>query len=179
MNKYYRSAAWSFKFRIIFLSKYICDIWKDLSAKSKLSADETSLFLVAHGRNNSTSHLYEDLKKIKNWAAQWKIFFNLDTIKAQKDIFSRKIEMPFQPQLRFDNTYVNWASTEKHLDLILDTLLNFEQHFKTLSTKVSRTIGLICKLRVSPQGPFSELFYYFYPLDYGSIIYANSYNNLF
>lgn len=107
LNKYYRSAAWSFKFRIIFLSKYICDVWKDLSAKSKLSADETSLFLVAHGRNNSTSHLYEDLKKINNWAAQWKIFFNLDTIKAQKDIFSRKIEMPFQPQLRFDNTYVN------------------------------------------------------------------------
>ena len=107
LNKYYRSAAWSFKFRIIFLSKYIHDVWKDLSAKSKLSTDETSLFLVAHGRNNSTSHLNEDLKKINNWAAQWKIFFNLDTTKAQKDIFSRKIEMPFQPQLRFDNTYVN------------------------------------------------------------------------
>ena len=130
LNKYYHSPASCVKFRTIFLFNYISNASKDLSSKSKLSADEASPFLVALGINNSSSLLNEDLRKTNDFAAQWKMVFNLNPTKAQKKILSCKIKMPFHPQLRFNNTYVNinWESIYKDhfvrfflLDAILTT----------------------------------------------------------
>ena len=115
LNKYYHSPASCVKFRTIFLFNYISNASKDLSSKSKLSADEASPFLVALGINNSSSLLNEDLRKTNDFAAQWKMVFNLNPTKAQKKILSGKIKMPFHHQLRFNNTYVNvnWESIYK------------------------------------------------------------------
>ena len=44
-------------------------------------ADDTSLFSVVHDINASTIELNRDLKKIKDWAFQWKMTFNPDRSK--------------------------------------------------------------------------------------------------
>ena len=52
-------------------------------------------FPVVHDLNTSTNNLNEDLKKINDWANQWKMSFNLDPTKqAQEVIFFRKIKKP-------------------------------------------------------------------------------------
>ena len=71
---------------------YINDLSGDLSSKAKLFADDTSLFSVTHDITTSANELNNDLKKISDWAFQWKMSFNPDPSKqAQEVIFSRKL----------------------------------------------------------------------------------------
>ena len=65
----------------LFFLIYINDISKNLSPNPKLFADDTSLLRVIHNLNTSTNNLNEDLKRINDWATQWKISFNLDPTK--------------------------------------------------------------------------------------------------
>ena len=75
---------------------YINDLSDNLSFNIKLFPDDTSLFFVIHDNNVSAVELNEDLKKISNWAFQWKMSFNPDASKqAQEVIFSRNIKQTF------------------------------------------------------------------------------------
>ena len=55
---------------------YISDLPKGLSSKTKLFADDTSLFSVIHDSSTTRNDLNDDLVKIDNCAYQWKISFN-------------------------------------------------------------------------------------------------------
>ena len=68
-------------------SEHLSDV---LLTNAKLFAEDTSLFSVV--RNNTpATHFNNDLRKISNWAFQWKMSFNPDPNKqAQEVIFSRK-----------------------------------------------------------------------------------------
>ena len=57
---------------------YINDLADNLSSNVKLFADDTSLSSVIHDVHVSAGKLNEDLKKISEWAFQWKIVFNPD-----------------------------------------------------------------------------------------------------
>ena len=52
-----------------------------------LFADDTSLFSILHNMNTSTTNLNNDLNKIKNWAIQWKMNFNLDPSKQAQEVY--------------------------------------------------------------------------------------------
>ena len=60
---------------------YINDLQDGLSSNAKLFADDTSLFSVVHDINTSAIELNSDLKKINDWAFQWKMTFNPDRSK--------------------------------------------------------------------------------------------------
>ena len=69
------------------------DLSGDLSSKTKLFADNTSLFNVAHDINTSVNELNNDLKKVGNSVFQWKLSFNPDPSKQpQEVIFSQKLK---------------------------------------------------------------------------------------
>ena len=55
---------------------YISDLPKGLSSKTKLFADDTSLFSVIHDSSTTRNDLNDDLVKIDNCAYQWKMSFN-------------------------------------------------------------------------------------------------------
>ena len=66
--------------------------------------------------------------------------------------------------------------------MILDSQLSFEEHLKTIFTKVNKTIELIRKLRNSLPRPFLKAIYksFIRPhLEYGYIIYDQPFNNSF
>ena len=76
-----------------------------------------------------------DLSKIGNWAFQWKMSFNPDPNKqAQEVIFSRKIQKTYHPSIYFNNKLVKQVPSQKHLGLILDSKLNFQEHLKNIFT---------------------------------------------
>ena len=84
---------------------------------------------------------------INNWAFQWKINFNPDPTKqAYGVIFSRKTKEIYHPPLVFNNTNVSQSSSQKHLGVILDSKLIFDEHLKMISLKISKTLGLLRKL---------------------------------
>ena len=74
--------------------------------------------------------------------------FNPDPSKqAQEVFFSRKLQKISNPSIYFNNNPVEQHSSQKHLRMILDTKLNFQEHIKSLLTKVNKTIGLLRKLQ--------------------------------
>ena len=127
---------------------YTNDLADGLSSNAKIFADGTSLFFVIHNANTTAKELNNDLEKINRWAYQWKMSFNPDTSKqAQEVIFSRKAKKEYPPPLAFNNNNVSETNSQKHLRVVLDNRLSFEDHMKMLLKKVNKTIGLLRKLQ--------------------------------
>ena len=108
---------------------YINDLPNGLNSNAKLFADDTSLFSVVHNINNSANLLNSDLSKIDEWAVQWKMSYNPDPTKqAQEITFSRKISQRNHPGLMFNKSIVNVTTIHKHLGMIFNSKLSFDEH---------------------------------------------------
>ena len=114
-------------------------------------------------------------------ATEWKMNFNPDTTKqTQKVIFSRKKKV--HPLLLFNNAIVTRTSSQKHLGIILDNQLKFEDHLKIVSGKISKTIRLLRRLQnFLPRAALITIYKAFIRphLDYGDILYDQAYNMSF
>ena len=120
---------------------YTNDLADGLSSNAKLFADDTSLFSVVHNANTTAKELNNDLVKISRWAYQWKMSFNPDPSKqAQEVIFSRKTKKEYHPPLAFNNNNVSKTNSQKHLGVVLDNRLSFEDHLKVILHKENKTI---------------------------------------
>ena len=85
--------------------------------------------------------------KISNWAFQWKMLFNPDPNKQALEVcFSNKCDKEKYQPLQFNSTDVQIADSQKHLGLILDSKLNFNEHIESKITKCNKIIGLMKKL---------------------------------
>ena len=162
---------------------YINDLSDYLSATAKLFADDTSLFFIVKNVNTCASHLDCDLRKISNWAVQWKTDFNPDPSKqAQEVIFTRKIQKTCYSSIYFSNKSVKQFPSQQHLGLILDNKLNFKKHLKNILNEVNKIIGMLRKLQIIlPREPLLIIYKSFFRphVDYGDVIYYQHYNNSF
>ena len=162
---------------------YINDLTEGLTTNVKLFADDTSLFSVVHDTQISANDLNKDLKIINNWAFQWKMNFNSDPTKqAHEVIFSRKTKEIYHPPLVSNNTNVSLSSSQKHLGVILDSKLIFDEHLKMISLKISKTLGLLRKLHnLLPRSALITIYKAFVSpyLDYSDILYDQAYNMSF
>ena len=122
---------------------YVNDPSERRSTNVKLFVDDTSL------RQTSASDLNKDFETIHNWAFQWKMNFDSDLTKqAQEVIFSGKTKKKLlYPPLAFHNTNATQSIYLKHLGIILDSKLTFENHLKLVTTKTNKTIGLFHKVQ--------------------------------
>ena len=69
----------------------------------KRFADDTSIFSIVNDINVSTEEINNDLKRISEWAYQWKMMVNPDLTKlTQEVIFSRKTARPVHSQVFFN-----------------------------------------------------------------------------
>ena len=152
---------------------YISDLTEGVSSNAKFFADDTSLFYVIHDIQTSANNLNKDLQRISYWATQWKMNFNPVTTKqAQEVIFSCKSKKKkVYPSLLFNNASVTRTSSQKHLGIILDNQLKFDDHLKVVPEKISKTIRLLRKLQIFLPKAFIRSH-----LDYGDILYDQAYN---
>ena len=74
--------------------------------------------------------------------------FNPDPSKqAQEVILSRKAKKEYLPPLAFNNNNASETNSQKHVSVVLDNLLSFEDHLKLTLNKVNKTITLMRKLQ--------------------------------
>ena len=85
-----------------------------------------SLFSVVHNITDSANLLSSDLSKINEWALQWKMSFN----QAPEIIFSGKTSKRNHPGLMFNNNIVNLTTNHKHLGMVFDSKLSFDEHLR-------------------------------------------------
>ena len=162
---------------------YINDLSGDLSSKAKFFAYDTSLFSVTHDIITSANELNNDLKKISDWAFQWKISFNPDPSKqAQEVVFSGKLKNVSHPALVFNNANVSSCKSQKHFGILLDSKLTFEEHYKKLLDKTNRTIGLLRMLQsLLSRAALITIYEAFVRLhlDYSDVLYDQKFNTSF
>ena len=86
--------------------------------------------------------------------------FNPDSsMQAQEVIFSREHQKISHPSIYFNNNSIESVSSQKHLGMILDTKLNFQEHIKNILNKVNKTTGLLRKLQnILPRGSLLTIF---------------------
>ena len=141
------------------------------------------LFSVVNNIHTSATTLSQDLKAITKWAFQWKMIFNPDLSKqAQEVIFSRKIKKLLHPTLLFNHIPLNNRLFQKHLGLTLDIKLNFSEHIKSITKKISKTMGLLRKFQqILPRSTLLTIYKTFIRcwLDYPDIVYDQAYNSAF
>ena len=100
-----------------------------LKSTVKLFADNTSIFHVIEGPNTSAEILNHDLTRISEWAYIWKMSFNPDPSKqAQEMLFSNKATKTNHPNIIFNGNTVQKSANQKHLGLILDEKLTFNDN---------------------------------------------------
>ena len=103
-----------------------------------------SLFSVVNNIHTSATTLSQDLNAITSWAFQWNMIFNPDLSKQVHEvIFSRKIKKLPHPMLLFNNILLSNSLFLKRLHLILDIKSNFLEHIKSITKKISKTMGLL------------------------------------
>ena len=101
---------------------------------------------------------------------------------AQEVIFSRKLKKAPHPPLMFNSNLVNKASSQKHLGIIPDESLSFEEQLKTISVKTNKTLYLLRKLQnLLPRAALITLYKSLIRpyLDYGDIIYEQAFKSSF
>ena len=78
--------------------------------------------------------------------------FNPDPSKqGQETIFIRKTKKICHPLLCFNNSIVLQSPYQKCLGIFLYAWLTFEEYLKVITTKINKTIGLLCKLQKTLQ----------------------------
>ena len=108
--------------------------------------------------------------------------FNPDsTQQAQEIIFGRKTSHRNHPGLMLNKSIVNVTSIHKHLGMIFDSKLSFDEK-KSVLKKISKTVGLLRKLQgILPRTSLITICKSFARphLDYGDIIYDQTFNESF
>ena len=69
---------------------FINELLDGITSTCKILADDNSIFSKVHDIDISTKELNSDLKKISNWAFQWKVQFNPDPNKQTNEVYFRK-----------------------------------------------------------------------------------------
>ena len=107
----------------------------------------SSSFSNVNNIDSHTNHLNDNLKKISKWAFQKKISFHPGLIKqAQEVIFSRKLKQPTHLPLKFNGSFINQTNYQKHLELVLDSKLNFKEHLKNINKKLAKQLQLFADI---------------------------------
>ena len=105
--------------------------------------------------------------------------FNPDPSKqALEVIFGRKAKEIHHPPLVLDYSSLSLSSSQKHLSVILDTKLIFDEHLKKVFLKVNKTLGPLRKLQnLLPKFALITISKAFvrHHLDYGDILYYQAY----
>ena len=104
------------------------------------------------------------------------------TKQTQEIIFSRKRTVSIHSVVYFNNTLVNSMAPQKHLGMILESKLSFENHLQSVFSRVNKIIGL---LRIfQPTLPRKSLVTTYKSfnrphLDYGDVVYDRAFNKSF
>ena len=111
------------------------------------------------------------------------MIFNPDlTRQAQEVIFSRKTKKLRHPCLSFNDILLKNSISQKHLGLTLDVKLNFVEHIKNITQKISKTMGLLRTFKpILPRSSLLTIYKIIIrsQLDFADVIYDQAYYTSF
>ena len=121
------------------------DIPEGIKSICKIFADDTSLFSIV--KKDELSQNNSDLKKISEWAHQWKMLFNPDPRKqASEFYFSRKLNQDSRLPLEFNDNTVQTVKVYNGLSLAKKRNSNI--HIDNKINKCNKMIDMMKRLNL-------------------------------
>ena len=123
----------------------------DLALVSKvlfliMFADDTNLFLTGKNINDLINIMNNELAKIKEWMNANKL--SLNVTKTQYMVITGFKKMPnICNDILIDGTKIAMVHSVKFLGVIIDSRLTWSDHITYIKSKMSKSIGLLCKAR--------------------------------
>ena len=148
---------------------YINDLPSSVNCIPRLFADDTCLLFSASNPSKLRSHMQKDLDNITEWFKANKLTVNPS--KSNVLIIAPKLNKPHpHMDLSINNSPLPICQSAKYLGVIIDKLLNFDNHISTVEHKISRAVGIISKLR--HYLPTSAILQIYYSLIHTHLLYG-------
>ena len=113
-------------------------------SKCLLYADDTTLFYNHTNLKILCNRISSDMYIIYNWFTANKLIVNES--KTRFVIFTNKC-VPSDTSITINNTIILATSNHDFLGVVLDKTLSFSQHINLVSSKISKTIGILFKIK--------------------------------
>ena len=116
--------------------------------KFNLYADDSTLTCTFSNKNpvHIVNKLESELECIHAWLEMNKIKINCS--KSKYIAFSYRNSLTFG-NIKIGSQYLENTTSAKFLGILIDDNLNFKEHVEHISTKISKTVGLLFRLRLS------------------------------
>jgi hypothetical protein len=112
-------------------------------------ADDTTLLatlnIFGDADGSIDSNINAELSRIVTWLKLNKLSLNVK--KTKSIIFHTAQRAVYRPRLMMDDSPVEYVSEFSFLGIILDENLNYRAHINKIHSKVSRTVGVMNKLK--------------------------------
>ena len=159
---------------------YINDL-PNISKKLKffLFADDTNIYFESDNLKNLEKTMNKELKRLYEWLCLNRLSLNIS--KTNFVIFQARNKPKVPVTICINGQAVEEVAYVKYLGVLIDSQLTFKNHIDELNKKISRSIGVIYKLRPYVTTKILTNVYYaiVYPfLLYGIIIWGNASNTL-
>ena len=123
---------------LLFLT-YINDLPNGLTSTVKLFADDTLLYGVVVD-DSDCDNLQDDLNKLEIWQHEWQMQFNPS--KCNIICISNK-QRPPQRTYFFCGSKLEQVDSASYLGITVNSKLKWSEHISSISSKASRSLGLI------------------------------------
>ena len=119
-----------------------------LSESSKLSlyADDTALFFRSKVKSDLETIAQSQFNVICKWLKLNRLILNVSKTKVM--LFARKSKIKYMKlEIYYDNHKLEMVDNFKYLGIILDSRLDWSQHFSYIKMKISKAIGCIRRIK--------------------------------
>ena len=142
-----------------------------------LFADDSNLFYSHRSLQTLETTVNNELSKIHEWLCANNL--SLNTHKTNFSLFHASQKYVADSfSLYLNNKQITEITCIKYLSVLIDSNLNWKEHILNMSKKITKSIGIICKLRhfVNTQTLVQLYYAIVYPfLTYGCMVWGSTY----
>ena len=145
-------------------------------------ADDTNLFLSDENMSELFQQMNKELKSVFTWFKINKLSINID--KTKLTIFYPTSKKRFMNtkflELFIDGITLERETVTKFLGVIIDENVTWKAHINTISTKISKSIGILYRARlIIPRKQLNQLYFSFVHcyLNYANIAWGSTQKN--
>ena len=145
-------------------------------ANIRLFADDTLLFVACENLPSLFTKMETALTEFVSWADS--NYLTLNYSKTNYVLFSRISSIQTDLKLKVANNIINRVKTSRYLGFVVDENLSWKEHAKLVGNKLSRSLGVIRRLKFRFPNKILKMIYHsiFHPhLSYGCSIWASNF----
>ena len=155
---------------------YINDIYKSSALlKFIMFADDTTLLFTSKSISNLNTIINTELNKVCDWLKTNKLSINVS--KTNYIVFKKNLPLD-SIKIHINNLCINQVLSTKFLGVIITSDMTWKEHIRTVTTNISRTIGVITRIRYKISYKTALLLYdtlILSQLNYCNLIWASTY----